>query len=161
MLPVLVPAIFAILEKVGIGILDKAALGAKLVEVGLNSDFGKAAISVVETYLGKLTDQQRLQFEEEMQQLQGQLAIENTNAQSPSLWGKARGFTTWGLSICVVVNAVTFEIANILRMIGFQINELQTMDPITVGMLCGLLGLMTLGRTAEKINGVASDHQSD
>lgn len=165
MLPLLlvVPGIIALFEKVAGPVL--AASHAPIISA-LGSLFASSTgftssgiIGIFEQYMGQLTSEQRQQFQLELDSLLGQIQIETVNAQSPSLWGKARGFLTWGLSINVVINATVFEAANILRMCGKDISELQSMDPVTLGFLSSLLGLLVWSKTKERINDVADDHR--
>jgi hypothetical protein len=120
-----------------------------------------AGIDLVQTVIARIwpdkTDQEKQQLAATVALIQGQLAIDNTEAGNTSVFVSGwRPFVGWVCGVACAWNWIGIPVAGLaLKLAGQNITlgmaDLTQMMPL----LMGLLGMGTL-RTVEKINGVAA-----
>jgi hypothetical protein len=120
-----------------------------------------AGIDLVQTVIARIwpdkTDQEKQQLAATVALIQGQLAIDNTEAGNTSVFVSGwRPFVGWVCGVACAWNWIGIPAAGLaLKLAGQNITlgmaDLTQMMPL----LMGLLGMGTL-RTVEKINGVAA-----
>ena len=120
-----------------------------------------AGIDLVQTVIARIwpdkTDQEKQQLAATVALIQGQLAIDNTEAGNTSVFVSGwRPFVGWVCGVACAWNWIGIPVAGLaLKLAGQDITlgmaDLTQMMPL----LMGLLGMGTL-RTVEKINGVAA-----
>ena len=120
-----------------------------------------AGIDLAQTVIARIwpdkTDQEKQQLAATVALIQGQLAIDNTEAGNTSVFVSGwRPFVGWVCGVACAWNWIGIPVAGLaLKLAGQNITlgmaDLTQMMPL----LMGLLGMGTL-RTVEKINGVAA-----
>jgi hypothetical protein len=135
--------------------VTKTGILGELESLAVNSGLGKNILSIFQQHMSDASEAQKQEFQLKLNSMLGQIQLDTVEAQSEHFFDRGwRPFLAWGLSINVILHLSILSLANILRMVGYNIPTLTPMDSITLALLTSLLGIYMGARTVEKTKGV-------
>lgn len=156
MLPLvlIIPAVLTILEKVLGPLVNKTGLIAGLSNIDLSKGFVGGIMSVVESVMGNLKDDKKLELQMELESLRGQLQLNFIDAQSETFFKYgARLVIFWGLGINLVVHYTVVNCIDIVNSVfDKDIGQIPPFDNMALIIISGLLGLYMAARSIDKYN---------
>lgn len=151
----LLPGLFTLLEKVVGPMMEGQAgsIASKVMALG-NSVSSSGIMSAIQSVIGNINDQQRLELNAELQVLLANCAINQTEASSnESFFYKGpRPTAFWVFLGLAGIHCAFAESFNILHALGYQVGLMAPMDNMAWYMLGGLAGIWAIGRSVEKVN---------
>ena len=154
----LIPGILGVLEKV-VGTIEpgvKDSISNSLLGSPLSGgSIISTVMSVVSGCMSGLTSVQKANLKIELQTLLGALDVQKTDAVSTRFYQYGARLTLeWGLIITVLAYKLVIPMTSwICALLGIILPAAPSLDPLSVGLLTGLLGIHIVSNSWEKIAG--------
>lgn len=131
-------------------------IASKLGDILSDSPTGKKIVDAFESVLGPISDDKKNQFTLELDSMLGQIDVDKIEAQSESRFDSGwRPFLGWGLGSNIVLHYTVVNLIDVVNsLLGLHISQIPGLDPMSLSLMTGILGLYMTARSFEKVKKV-------